>query len=288
MVQNQSTLLMNCPPSPAYISSGKSAFSPGEVHVERIFPTFVAMFICEGTVFFTEDSVAYELQTGEWYIQKPGVRHFGHKASAETASYYWIHFMPMADWSIIEMNSESTTHRFDFNIIDTGEGVRVPAFMLSFPMNHTYPADQWGFLLEELVKTDPLSAQGLLIRLFSNMCSIQKNNPQSGMDILAENVKAYIHENYMNAITVKSIAQSFHFAPDYMNRCFRQRFGTAISDYLTNVKMNDIRNKLISTGKSIQDIAAEIGYKDLAVFSRMFKRNQGVSPSYYRQKTWSG
>jgi len=287
MVKNYSSLFMRCPPFPVYISSGKSAFNPGDVHVDRVFSTFVAMFIDEGIVHFTEGDIEYELHKGEWFIQTPGKRHYGHKPSNDYASFYWVHFMPLMNWSVIEINNRNDVYSDNINTIDSGEGVRVPQYDLLLPMNYSYPVDEWIYLLEDMTTTNTMYAQSLFIKLISDMCNIKKNEHLTAVDILANKVVAYVKtNNNSNKVSVKSISEHFHFAPDYISKCFKQRFGTTLRDFLNSAKMNYARNMLINTNNSIQDIANEIGYKDIAVFSRMFKRIQGTSPSYYRQKIW--
>jgi YesN/AraC family two-component response regulator len=39
---------------------------------------------------------------------------------------------------------------------------------------------------------------------------------------------------------------------------------------------------LLTTSKSIQEIAYELGYDDALYFSRVFKKRIGVSPTTYR------
>jgi AraC family transcriptional regulator len=40
---------------------------------------------------------------------------------------------------------------------------------------------------------------------------------------------------------------------------------------------------LTDTGKSITEIALEVGFSDSGYFSRVFRREVGVSPAAYRQ-----
>jgi hypothetical protein len=42
---------------------------------------------------------------------------------------------------------------------------------------------------------------------------------------------------------------------------------------------------LLHTGKSVKEIAEEVGYKDAFYFCKVFKKMEGVAPSLYRVNT---
>lgn len=285
------SLDMVCPPFPCYISSGQSVFNPGEVHAERIFPVFVAMFVTEGEVYFTEGETAYTLQKGEWFIQTPGLRHFGHKPSQTRAAFYWVHFMPLGEWNIAAVKDETEQRASRLQVTDTGEGFRVPAYGLRIPMHQSFPVEEWSHFLSGMIdihgaNQDPMHAQSLFMQLIGMLLQVNSQGNLSGMDRLADSVKDYIRANYRGTVTVRDIAVHFHFAADYISRCFRKRFHTTPRDFMQSLRMAAARDLLINSSKPVKEIAREVGYEDLAVFSRMFSKTQGMSPSRYRRRIW--
>ena len=65
---------------------------------------------------------------------------------------------------------------------------------------------------------------------------------------------------------------------------FRAGTGTTPKHYLLNQRMEAARRKLISTEKSIEEIAAETGYADRYHFSKAFKHFYACSPAAYRSR----
>ena len=54
-------------------------------------------------------------------------------------------------------------------------------------------------------------------------------------------------------------------------------------DYLTELRINKSKELLCSDTLSVQDVAEQVGYRDLKYFSRLFKKTTGVSPSDYKK-----
>ncbi|MDG0809144.1 AraC family ligand binding domain-containing protein [Cohnella rhizosphaerae] len=92
-METDASLCFKGHPFPGYISSGKVVYGTDDKHPERIFSTFVAMFIEEGTLYFTEGDAAYTLKAGEWFIQTPGIRHYGHQAGGRQDDFPFRSFL---------------------------------------------------------------------------------------------------------------------------------------------------------------------------------------------------
>ena len=54
-------------------------------------------------------------------------------------------------------------------------------------------------------------------------------------------------------------------------------------DYLTELRMNKAKKLLCGDECSVQDVAEQVGYRDLKYFSRLFKKTTGISPSDYKK-----
>lgn len=69
---------------------------------------------------------------------------------------------------------------------------------------------------------------------------------------------------------------------------FAARFSVALGDspmaYVTKWRMNVAGRLLEESGQGIGKIAAEVGYENVAAFSRTFKRHLGVTPAAWRSR----
>lgn len=68
---------------------------------------------------------------------------------------------------------------------------------------------------------------------------------------------------------------------DYMNRIFKRVTGQTIFQYLTAVRMEHAKRLIAQTTMHTGVIGQEVGYPDEYYFSKVFKRNVGMSPRAY-------
>lgn len=82
--------------------------------------------------------------------------------------------------------------------------------------------------------------------------------------------------------SLTAIAQKYHMNASYLSNRFKEYFG--ISPIFLHRELLSERAKelLITSSLSIGEIAEELGFSDIAVFTRFFTEKTGVSPSKYR------
>ena len=98
--------------------------------------------------------------------------------------------------------------------------------------------------------------------------------------------KKFIEENYHQLIGVEEIANYAQLSKFHLTREFKKEVGVTPGKYLTQVRMRKAIELLIfSQHITIQDIATQIGYNNANYFSKVFKREMGVSPKEYREST---
>ena len=60
--------------------------------------------------------------------------------------------------------------------------------------------------------------------------------------------------------------------------------GKGFSDYLTELRIEHIKERLTTTSEKIKNIAAAEGFSDYQYFVKVFKKNTGLTPGQYREK----
>jgi signal transduction histidine kinase/DNA-binding response OmpR family regulator/ABC-type sugar transport system substrate-binding protein len=94
---------------------------------------------------------------------------------------------------------------------------------------------------------------------------------------------AFIHAHYADAITRDQIAAHTGISADYMTACFHQEMGVTPIAYLNRYRISRARALLEEGRRSIIEIAMDVGFADLANFSRSFHREVGMTPNAYRR-----
>lgn len=105
---------------------------------------------------------------------------------------------------------------------------------------------------------------------------------------IANDIKQYIDENYAMYDLSDEISKKFYITFDYANKIFKKYYRQTIFKYVTDKKIKQAKVLLATTNKKITDIAQEVGYSTHAYFSVAFKKQTGVSPNEYREKTIKG
>ncbi len=82
--------------------------------------------------------------------------------------------------------------------------------------------------------------------------------------------------------TVNYLADQLFISPNYLGDLLKKETGKSAQEHI-QLKLTEIaKEKILEPGKSINEIAYELGFKHPQHFSRMFKKNTGLSPNAYR------
>ena len=93
-----------------------------------------------------------------------------------------------------------------------------------------------------------------------------------------------INQNCALPLTTRDAAALAHLSEYYFCHLFKERVGLSFVSYLNSARVQKAASLLRNTRMSITEIAAQVGYGDVNYFSRLFKREIGVSPRQYREE----
>jgi len=82
--------------------------------------------------------------------------------------------------------------------------------------------------------------------------------------------------------SVGHCADQLHLSANYFGDLIKKETGKSAQEYIQLKLMDIAKEKVFDTGKSISEIAYELGFKYPQHFSRMFKKSVGFSPNEYR------
>ena len=92
-----------------------------------------------------------------------------------------------------------------------------------------------------------------------------------------------MQEHLAEEISLSVLAEEFHLSAQYISQLFKSEIGVNFLAYLTNIRMEKAKKLLLTTALSIADISAQCGYGDYRVFTKVFKKSEGITPSQYRR-----
>ncbi|RTE10696.1 AraC family transcriptional regulator [Paenibacillus whitsoniae] len=158
------------------------------------------------------------------------------------------------------------------------------------PVREAPPSGAAAALFADLMSLRDESAKELLLvgqlyRIFG-MLAVPDDTPALQADVGQHVRKAvsYMNARYAERIGLDDIAAYVGLDTKYLCRLFQQRLSMSPYRYLTDIRMRKACRLLRRQMLSIAEVARAVGYPDPLLFSRMFKRTIGVSPTAYREK----
>ncbi|MDH7487139.1 MAG: substrate-binding domain-containing protein [Anaerolineae bacterium] len=101
---------------------------------------------------------------------------------------------------------------------------------------------------------------------------------------LVRKAMAYIHTHYAQDLSRDQIAHHVGVSARHLTRCFTQEVGISPIDYLNRFRITQARRLLENGDGTITEVMAAVGFSDSSYFSRVFRREVGMSPSAYRRR----
>lgn len=229
----------------------------------------VAVFLA-GTCTLIIGSASHTLEAGSVLFLRPGQR-YG-LATASDIDVCWLHFDVLLD----PTTSASSTI-----------GV-LPTLM--------HPTERFSLLsasvqraIELWLSPDPeheLMCQAALLEVLSALlshCHEDHGGTLSPLTATAVKAKRYIESRASQPITLDDIAQHVAVSKFHLARTFRSAFNISPIEYHRQLRIERAKYLLRPEDLSIKQVADQLGYSSVSVFSRAFTHETGMSPSVYRE-----
>ncbi len=95
-----------------------------------------------------------------------------------------------------------------------------------------------------------------------------------------------IEENFRDpSLTIEKVCEDLGISVSYLSLLFKKEWNTTYIKVLTKVRIDRAKDLLDHSDMKIADIADSCGFSDVSYFSHSFKKQTGVSPRVYREKT---
>lgn len=230
------------------------------------------LYIASGKAhFYFEENKDTVLSAGNMVLYRPKeMQKYVYYAEDQT-EVYWIHFTGS------EVNEILDQYHFPTNehVISSG----------------TTPEYQHLFrrIIQELQLCKPHYEDLLAMLLHQILLLVNRQfyeNKKMNCYSLEEAERAthYFYENYNKNICIEEYAASRNMSTCWFIRTFKQYSGLTPLNYLLSVRISNAQNLLENTNYNITEIASIVGYENPLYFSRLFKKQTGLSPSEYRKQ----
>lgn len=138
---------------------------------------------------------------------------------------------------------------------------------------------------EKMLSRSDLEKIQLFKKTIIAVSDYYKEERTKKQDNIMVGINDYIKANIGNSeFGLQTIADKYKLSYKYVSKLFKEYNGSTFSEYLENIRMNEIDKLLIETKASVRDIYTQCGYYSSNTFGKAFKRRHGVSASIFRNK----
>ncbi len=267
------SLFLSLPVEPAgaglFVSAGIGS------HPVRVIDSYEIILVDRGRLEMFEEERRLSLGPGDALLLTPGRRHGGAAPYPRDLAFYWLHFhlrergrrrvaAASASGFAGTLSVPQTVHLADPNRL------RV--------LFRRYLDDR-----ESGVFT-PLAGGLLVLLMLAEMAADPGASAGAAGLRLAQLAKAHIDVHAADpGLGAGSLARALVCNPDYLGRVFRQCFGQTLTEAIHRRRIQLVADQLLTTPRTIAEVAADCGYADMAFFRRRFRRLHGVNPAAFRR-----
>lgn len=229
------------------------------------------LYVVSGKAHFYFDDAERIVTAGHMVLFQPRQEQHYEYFGTDKTEVYWVHFTGS--------NVKNILRRYD-----------IP---LDTPVFYSGASPIYAYLFKEMINELQTCRTGyeelLAMYLRQILILVQRTRQEHRTSINThiqeemEYARRYFNEHYNEQISIEDYAQSRNMSVSWFQRSFKQIVNYSPMQYILTIRMNNAASLLESTDYSMAEISAIVGYDNPLYFSRLFKKQKGVSPSEYRK-----
>lgn len=250
---------------------GTEDCSPNHFWGPAIKEHFKIHYIHKGKGVFKIENRTYHLKEGQGFLICPSVISYYQADDKEPWSYSWCAFDGI--------NAEAYLKRANL----TAEN---PIFEYTKDDKVTKCFEEMTRAIN-MEKSSDLRQQSLLYLFLATI--IDEAVLDSSYKEVKTNKNMYINKaidfiqiHYSHKIRISEVANYIGLDRKYISKLFKEIVGVTIQEYLISFRINKAKEMMKDRQLSIGDISRSVGYDNPLIFSKIFKKINGLSPSRYR------
>lgn len=236
-------------------------------------PDYQWLLTTQGKGLLSFGDKSYTIDTGMGFYFRPHIPHSYH-AIEHPWQTYWVIFdgsfadplfqrLDFGDYGIFQLPS-STIHTCieDFSLTqrslqdDTMDGILTTS----------------SFIYNQLITTK------------KHVITTSLSHTLGSKDDSFIHILHYMSANYTRDLSLSELAGILHITPSHLCKLFKKRMGVTPIQYLIRIRLQEAKKQLLLHPTTpIQDIACTVGYPDTSYFSKLFKQQEHMTPSMFRQ-----
>lgn len=150
---------------------------------------------------------------------------------------------------------------------------------------HPYYLDQistkFSFRIDAM--TNPDHKSRIMHDMLRQYCLCVSNYAESDYSKIIQKCIILIEYDLSADLSLSSLASQLNMNASYLSTQFRKETGLTLTEYVNQKRIQQSLIYLNSTDMQVQSIGQQVGIYDMAYFTKMFKKQIGMSPTQYRR-----
>jgi AraC-like DNA-binding protein len=228
------------------------------------------LYVAEGSAHFVIKGTNYDVSKGGIVLYKPEEpQNYDYKL-LDKPDIYWIHFTGRKVEQFLE-----TLELCEENPMQLQNSDELP--------------ELFEKIITELRMGKYLNAEMTEAHFRQLMITISRSShiedtTKQPYNSLFDEVINHFNRDYQNNINIAEYAANQHISCSWFIREFKKYTGYSPKQYITNLRIQHAKELLNNRYLSVNDVSMLVGYENQLYFSRIFRKNTGMSPSEYRDK----
>lgn len=230
------------------------------------------IYVKQGQLYYQEQNEQRIAPAGSILLYQPFVPQFYTYYLEDSPDIYWMHFTGS---NVADRLKELHLHEQLCHKLLSGDGLD----------------ELFNNIIHELQIKSPyyveictLICEQLLYKISRNAEELSKNTKTTYSEI--EEIVHLFNTHYSDTFNICELAKKHNISTSWLTRLFKKHLNMSPQQYLTKVRIEKAK-LLLSSTNSIKEIAFTVGYSDPLYFSRVFRKITGMSPSEYRNQSYS-
>ena len=111
----------------------------------------------------------------------------------------------------------------------------------------------------------------------------QSENIREGREERIVDIMNYLKNHYKD-VTLDELADNFNLSKPYLSKYIKENAGITFQEAVKQARMKKARAMLKESNKTVESIAASVGYENVEHFNRLFKKAYNITPVQFRNQ----
>lgn len=235
-------------------------------------PDWQLLYVASGKAHFYIKGQEVIVTAGNMVLYQPKQEMHYEYFGKDKPEVYWVHFTGGQVRSILKRHDVP----MDNNVFYAGN------------------SPTYGYLFKEMIlelQTCRVGYEALLSMYLEQIFVLVQRSRLDKSPVVSSHLqeemgiaRRYFQEHYNEDINIEEYALSRNMSVSYFLKKFKEVTTKSPMQYILGIRISNAVSLLENTDYNVTEISTIIGYDNPLYFSRIFKKQKGVSPSDYRKQ----